>query len=256
MSGDEGQMSSALSAGAFTQYPLYKEVKLRITKSLMDGQWKSGEALPSEAQLARGFNVSIGTLRKAVDELVQEKVLVRQQGRGTFVATHNESRTLYYFFHIVGEDGVRRFPTSELLAFSRGKADTLSAGRLRIGRGDKVILIRNVLKLEGEPVVLDNITLPAAQLGDLTERIFRNRENTIYNLYQTRYGINVIRTVDRLRALISDDKTAAALGLQRGSPVLEIDRTALTYHDAPVELRRSYVNTAHHHYLSDLGKYY
>ena len=129
MSGDEGQMSSALSAGAFTQYPLYKEVKLRITKSLMDGQWKSGEALPSEAQLARGFNVSIGTLRKAVDELVQEKVLVRQQGRGTFVATHNESRTLYYFFHIVGEDGVRRFPTSELLAFSRGKLADIPGDR-------------------------------------------------------------------------------------------------------------------------------
>jgi GntR family transcriptional regulator len=114
---------NALAGGNLTFNPLYKEVKIRITRSLIAGEWKPGTAIPSESRLAEHFNVSVGTIRKAIDELVAEKILVRQQGRGTFVTTHTEDRTLYYFFHIVGKDGAREPPTHELLSFQKGKAD-------------------------------------------------------------------------------------------------------------------------------------
>lgn len=234
--------------------PLYREVKAALVASLAAGEWPPGEALPSETRLAERFGVSIGTLRKAVDELVAERVLVRQQGRGTFVATHGPRRLLFHFFHIVRDDGEKELPEPELLAFERGRAEPGEAARLAIAAGDRVFRIRNLLKLGGEPVVLDAIVLPQALFPDLTEKIFRERDETIYGLYQTRYGINVVRAVERLKACLADRPTARVLGVAAGAPLLRIDRLALTYHDRPVELRTSLVDTSGHQYLSDLGK--
>src|SRR5215216_1631155 len=84
------RMADTLAAGSLTFNPLYKEVKIRLTRGLAAGEWKPGEAIPSESKLAERFNVSIGTIRKAIDELVADRILLRQQGRGTFVATHTE----------------------------------------------------------------------------------------------------------------------------------------------------------------------
>src|SRR5919205_3963275 len=131
-------MNDALAAGALTFNPLYKEVKIRLTRGLAAGEWKPGEAIPSESRLAERFNVSIGTVRKAIDELVAERVLLRQQGRGTFVATHSEDRTLFYFFHIVGKDGSRELPVTELLSFRKARATAIEAQHLAIDTGSPV----------------------------------------------------------------------------------------------------------------------
>src|SRR5690606_35554522 len=146
---------------------------------------------PSESRLAEQFHVSLGTVRKAIDELVAEKILVRQQGRGTFVATHTLDRTLFYFFHLVGQDGKKETPETELLAFARGRADADEAAKLGIARGARVVRIRNLLRLSGDPVVIDDIVIAAEVFPDLDEAGFGSRETTIYGLYQARYGINV-----------------------------------------------------------------
>lgn len=246
-------MSSPFVAGGFISSPLYKEVKSRLTQSLVAGAWRSGEALPSETKLAAQFKVSIGTIRKAIDELVAEKILVRQQGRGTFVATHNEDRTLFYFFHMVGRDGFKEFPTTELVSFREARADAGLAASLRIERGAPVFKIRNLLTLGGESVIVDDIAIPEALFPDLTEKIFRERDSTVYGLYQSRYGINVIRASERLRASLCDAACARLLRLTRSSPVLEIHRIAYSYNDLAVEFRLSRVNTTGHDYLSELG---
>jgi GntR family transcriptional regulator len=247
-------MPESLTTETPASGPLYKEVLAALTRGLAAGDWAPGDALPSETKLADRFGVSIGTIRKAVDELVAEGVLVRQQGRGTFVATHGPRRLLFHFFHIVPEGGEKQQPEPELLAFARERADAETARGLAIAPGDRVFRIRNLLRLSGRPVVLDDIVIPQALFPDLSEKIFRDRDTTIYALYQSRYGINVVRAAERLRARAADRATAKLLGVDPGSPLLEINRTALTYHDRPVELRRSLVNTAHHEYFSDLGK--
>lgn len=247
-------MPHTLAGGNLTFNPLYKEVKHHITRSLIAGEWKPGAAIPSEPRLARHFNVSVGTIRKAIDELVAEKILVRQQGRGTFVTTHTEDRQLYYFFHIVAKGGGKEPPTHELLSFRKGKADSEENLRLGVGRGERVFRIHNVLKLAGSPVVLDAIVIPAARFPGLTEAVFSAREGTIYGLYQARYGINVVRISERLSAAHPDARTADVLGVGINTPMLMIKRVAHTYHDTPVELRTSWVNTEGHEYLSDLWK--
>ena len=236
------------------QLPLYKEVKRLLTQSLAAGKWQAGVALPSETRLGERFRVSIGTVRKAIDELVAERILVRHQGRGTYVASHNARRTLFHFFHIVPAGGGKEQPQTELLSFERARADADSAARLNIAPGAPVFRIRNLLRLAGKPVVLDEITLSTKHFPRLSEKVFRERDSTIYHLYQERYGINVVRSAERLGAALADRASAKLLGVPAGSPLLRIKRTALTYQNVPVELRTSLVNTAEHEYFSDLDK--
>lgn len=245
-------MDQALELGATS--PLYKGVKRLLTEELANGIRRAGEVLPSETKLAERFGVSIGTVRKAIDELVAERIVVRRQGRGTFVASHDARGQLFHFFHIVPQTGERRYPQTEILAFVRGRAAPEEATRLRIAPGEPVFRIRNLLRLEGRAVMLDELVLARARFPDLTARIFGGRRNTIYHLYQARYGINVLRTSERLRATLASAEVARVLGVRRGAPLLEINRVALTYHDEPVELRRSLVDTERHEYFSDLMK--
>lgn len=234
--------------------PLYREIKRDLTQRIAAAEWLPGDALPSETRLAGHYGASIGTIRKAIDELVLERVVVRRQGSGTFVATHNANRLLFHFFHIVPHTGGRRVPTTRTLAFGRARARADEARRLRLAPGAPVFRIRNLMSLEGNPVVLDELVLPQQLFPDFSEKILTGRDNTIYHLYHTRYGVNVLRTSERLRATRADAGAAKALEVSTGDPLLQISRTALTYGDAPVELRESRVNTAEHDYFSDLGK--
>ena len=247
-------MSHALAGGNPTLNPLYKEVKIRLTRSLLAGEWKPGAAIPSETRLAHHFKVSIGTIRKAIDELVAEKILVRRQGRGTYVAIHTEDRQLYYFFHIVGTDGSKDAPVHELLSLRAARADAEAALRLGLHKGERVFRIHNVLKLAGKPVIYDELVLAAARFPDLSAATFAARAGTIYGLYQARYDISVVRISERLSAAHADARIARVLGIGLTTPVLVIKRVAYTYHDQPVELRTSWVDTRNHEYLSDLWK--
>ena len=247
-------MPDAFAAGGLTLNPLYKEVKTRLTRGLASGEWKPGEAIPSEARLSERFGVSIGTIRKAIDELVAERLLLRQQGRGTFVATHTEDRTLFYFFHIVGKDGSREVPAIELLSFRKAAANAAEAGRLAIAKGAAVLRIQNLLRLAGRPVIFDEITVPQALFPDLDQEVFGGRVGTIYGLYQARYAITVTRISERISAAHPPARVAGQLRIATDTPALVIRRVAHTYDETPVEYRVSWVKTGRHEYLADLWR--
>lgn len=234
--------------------PLYKDVKQQITENLRDGKWRHGQAIPSEPVLAKGFNASVGTVRRAIDELVAENILVRQQGRGTFVTSHTRDYMLNVFFQVVGKDGRKEFPQSRMLSFKRGRADRTTEELLGIGRGEPVFKVQNLLLLQGEPVIMDNLRLPAKLFPDMSKNLFIDRDTTTYGLYQMRYGITVVRTVETISAVLADAETRSVLGMSHPAAVLKIMRTAYTYKDLAVDTRVRFVNTRHHHYLSLLGK--
>jgi GntR family transcriptional regulator len=234
--------------------PLYREVKRQLMAALSNGEWKPGDAIPAERRLAERYGISIGTVRRAIDELVAENMLIRQQGRGTFVASHNRDRLLFYFFHVVPQNGAKEYPVVRLLGFARGKADKLASETLAIAIGEPIFRFRNLLSLSGEPVIVDDIAVSAARFPGMTERAIRDRPSTVYNLYQDAFSISVVRTVERLRATTADDDIAPLLHVAPGAPLLQVRRVALTYSDVPVELRISHVNTAHHEYWSELKR--
>ena len=234
--------------------PLYRRVKLALLRAIESGRYPAGGALPSEGELAAALGVSIGTLRHAVDELVAEHILVRRQGRGTFVALHTADRILFGFFHVERSDGLREIPQVELLSFERTRIDEEAAQALRLTPGDPAFQIENRLLLQQRVVIHDRLLLPVLLFKGLTERRFRERPSTIYHLYQTEFGITVTQAHERARAVAADRAAARVLGVASGAPVMQVRRTALTFGDRPVEYRVSTINTAHHDYVQLLSR--
>lgn len=246
-------MTDATTPGVPLAAPLYKEIKRKLMEALTTGEWKPGEAIPAERRLSSRYGISIGTVRKAIDELVAENILIRQQGRGTFVASHTRDRLLFYFFHIVPQAGDKSYPDVEFVRFTRAKADAELAQHFGIAIGDAVFRIRNRLRLAGAPVMIDDIAVPATRFPGLTQALVRDRTSTIYNLYQEGFGISVVSTSERLRATLADAEFAALLDVAKGAPLLQIRRLARTYNEVTVEYRVSRVNTEHHEYWAEIG---
>ena len=234
--------------------PLYRVVKRSLLQKIESGSFPPGETLPSETEIATQMGISIGTLRRAVDELASEHILVRRQGRGTFVATHSTDRFLFQFFHVERSDGLRHAPQLELIAFERVRMDEEPAQALGRKPGEPAFQIDNRLLLQGRAVIHDRLTLPVLLFKGLTEKRFRERSNTIYHLYQTEFGITVTRARERARAVAADRSAMRMLGIAAGAPVMEVRRTALTFGDKPVEYRVSTIDTAHHEYVHLLSR--
>jgi GntR family transcriptional regulator len=235
--------------------PLYRAVKRSLLRHIESGAVKPGDALPAEHELAQSMQVSIGTLRRAVDELVHEHILVRRQGRGTFVATHTRDRFVFQFFHIERQDGLREAPEVENLLFERGRLDDADAAQaLGLGLGEPCFYAENRLRLQGRAVVFDRLWLPAVLFRGLTEKRWRERPSTIYHLYQSEFAVSVVHTQERARAVAADRHTARHLGLAPGLPVLQVRRTAIALGGKPVEYRLSTVWTQAHDYVNTLSQ--
>lgn len=232
--------------------PLYKEVERKISDAIHQGEWKPGGVIPSETRLAERFGVSMGTLRKAVDELVFKGMLIRQQGRGTFIAKHGKDRYLFAFFHIVRQDGHKEYPHISLLDFSKVKANAEAVSMLGVPAGTRMSRLLNTLSLNGDNVIVDEIFLPESIFPGVTKKQVLERRGTLYQLYQEEFDVIVIRTEERLRAVKADELKAKLLGVKVGDPLLLVIRVARSFKHLAVELRYSYINTANYEYYSEL----
>jgi GntR family transcriptional regulator len=233
--------------------PLYRQIKSLILQALASGEWRPGEAIPSEAELAVRFNVSQGTARKAIDEMAAENLLVRKQGKGTFVASHNDPRAFFRFLRIVPIDGTLAFPQSVPLECWRAKAGVEASRTLQIAVGAPIIIVRRVLKFSGKPVVVDEIYLPGEIFQGLTLEVLQEYQGSIYSLFETRFGVRMIRAEEHIRAVAADRTSAELLKVAEGSPLLSVERTTYTYGDKPVEWRRGLYSTAEHYYHNELS---
>lgn len=234
--------------------PLYRAAKRELLRAIETGALTPGAALPAEAELAGALGVSVGTLRHAVDELAAEHILVRRQGRGTFVATHSEDRFLFQFFHVERADGLREAPQVQLVGFERGRLPDDAAAALGSRTGEPCFTVENRLLLQGQAVVYDRLVLPATLYKGLTEKRLRERPGTIYQLWQADFGITVLRAEERARAVSADRAAARVLGVAPGTPVLQVRRIARTFGDKPVEYRVSTIHTALHDYVQTLSR--
>jgi GntR family transcriptional regulator len=234
--------------------PLYLQIKALLERSLEAGEWRPAEAIPSEIELARRFDVSQGTVRKAIDALAADNLVVRRQGKGTFVATHTEEKTsLFRFLRIRHNDGHDEYPASRLLDVRRAKASAEAARLLGLKAGESVIVLRRILEYSGFPVVLDEITLPAALFRGLTKAKVEAYQGSMYSFFETQFGVRMLKAEEKLRAVAADATSAPLLKVGKGQPLLAVDRVTLTYGDKPVEWRRGLCTTRAHHYHNELG---
>jgi len=244
----------AMSDRTPTFQPLYLQIKALLEASLDAGEWRPGTAIPSETALAGRYGASQGTVRKAIAALAADNLVIRRQGKGTFVATHTEERSSHFrFLRIRRNDDVEEHPLSRLVDVRRGKASVEAARVLDLKPGDPVILLRRVLEFSGEPVILDEITLPGVRFKGLTKARIDAYPGSMYSFFETQFGVQILKAQERLRALPAEAGSARLLGVRVGDPLLAVDRVTLTYGDRPVEWRRGLCVTKGHHYFNEIG---
>jgi GntR family transcriptional regulator len=236
--------------------PLYQQIKELLLQSLLAGEWKPGESIPSEMDLATRFRVSQGTVRKAVDELAADNLLVRRQGKGTFVATHAEHQVQYRFLKLIpdtGDSNSEGPAQREIVDCKRQRASADVARALALRASDPVLQVRRVLSFAGRPTILEDIWLPGGPFKGLNAERLSAYDGPMYALFETEFGVRMVRAEEKIRAVLPDVDQSILLRVDKATPLLSVERIAFTYNDAPMEMRRGLYLTDTHYYRNELN---
>lgn len=231
----------------------YKRVKYAITELLRQKKWHHNQAIPSEPILATRYKVSIGTIRRAINELVAENILIREQGRGTFVVSHTPDYMLNVFFRIESSEGVRELPNSRLLSFEKIRASKLVAKKLGINSNEKIYRVKTLLSFGNQPAIVDEIYLSERMFPNLSESFFSDRNETLYGLFQRAYGITVIKISETIEAIPGNEFISKLLKQKVNLPILCVKRVAYAYKGKPVDMRIRYIHSSKYRYFNNLG---
>lgn len=247
-------VGSILNAPAFS--PLYQQIKQLILQSLQNGEWKPGDLIPSELELAGRYRVSQGTVRKAIDELAADNLLVRRQGKGTFVATHAEEHIHYRFLRLhpdVGDLDSQGPAARQILSCRRVRAPAEITAPLGLRAGDVLIQVSRVLAFHNIPTILEDLWLPGGPFKGLTADTLAQHQGPMYALFESQFGVRMVRAEERIKAVCADPPAAQCLQVALGAPLLSVERVAYTYNDMPMEFRRGLYRTDRHHYRNALS---
>jgi GntR family transcriptional regulator len=238
--------------GAPRFQPLYQQIKAAILQGIESGEWSPGQLIPSEIDLARRFEVSQGTVRKAIEALAAENLLARRQGKGTYVSSHQEAKAQFRFLRLRPDSGPATQPQSRILDCRRLRAPADVARALSIRAGESVLFIRRLLTFEDDPVVLDDIWLAGDEFRQLTAGRLADHSGQLYAVLETELGTTMIRAREKLRAVSATAEQARRLGVESGHPLLLVERVTSTFNGRAVELRRGLCRTDRHHYANEL----
>lgn len=232
--------------------PLYQQIRQALLNALQAGEWTAGGLIPSEFELARRFDVSQGTVRKAVEVLVGEGVLMRRQGKGTYVVSHDESRVQYRFLRLRPDKGPATQPVSHILQWRRVRAPADVQRALSLRPADTVLYIRRLLSFGSEPVVLDDIWLAGDEFRQLTLQQLEQHAGHLYSAFETELGTKMLHAREKIRAVAASPEESVLLGTEPGKPLLLIERITSTFNARQVELRRGLCLTHCYHYANEL----
>jgi len=232
--------------------PLYEEVKKKITLSLVQGEWSPGEVIPSEIELANIYNVSQGTVRKAIDELSAESILVRRQGKGTYVASHNEESIQLRFLRLTSTFGLKEKLDNQLISFSKEKATNKLAKILNINSASTIVSIKRLLTFNKKPLIFDVIKIPALSFRGLTAEKINEKKGVMYRMYETDFGVRMLSADEKIKAVSASSESALLLDVKENSPLLSVERLSYTYDNKPLEWRLGLCITDNHYYRSEL----
>jgi len=233
--------------------PLYEQIKAMIMTSLQASEWLPGEAIPSEMELAVRYAVSQGTVRKAIDELAAQNLLVRRQGKGTFVATHQEENWQYRFLRLEPDSGEKLHLKNRFLVCENIQSDAYLAQLLNLKLGDPIIRIDRVQSYAGKPIVFEEIWLPEARFKGLTIDALNDWHGPMYAFYESKYATHMVRAQEKIKAILANQSLAQYLQISEGAALLSVERVAFTYGSKPVEIRHARYDTSDQHYDNKLN---
>lgn len=234
----------------YEQGPLYKKVKSIILEKITSGEWKANYLLPSEAELAGLLKVSSGTIRKALDELTASNLLIRRQGKGTFVSSHNVEWYLFRFFKLCHRNGKKYYPQSKILSVIKRKCCKIEIEALKIKKGESVIEIHRLRSLNNKFCIDEKVVISKRLFPNLDEKI--QFPNQLYEFYQNQEGRLIYRIIEKIEAVNSDKRLSQTLNVKINTALLKIHRVAIGPDLEPIELRISHCLTDDYYYLSNL----
>jgi len=243
-------MSEPLYSGDLR--PLHIQIHEMLTSRLARGEWAPGEPLPSELALAAEYNVSVGTLRKALDAMVAEGLIVRRRGKGTFVRSHSPDSALEHFFRVVCEDGTKIFPDDDVLSQERIQPNRRERLFFGLSAQEAIFRVNRVRRIQGRAVLTDTLSVPERLFAGFDWCSSSHIFQAPYQYYERKFAIRVIKVMEFLSGALACRSDAKILGIEPGAPVLVIERQAFTFNDVPAELRISRVDTSKHKYLAQV----
>lgn len=246
-------MTKPVHPQQYADLPLFAVVRDKIVQKLASGEWAPGTRIPTEPELAHLFTVSIGTVRRAVENLVLEKLLIRRARIGTLVALHQENNQFSTFFNFQSKSGNGLVVTSQLRSFKRGVTSKEIVNLFQPSKNTAMIMIDNLRLVNHQPAMFDRIWLLEEIFDQLDRKVFEQRSGSIYSLYQSRFKTTVLRIEESIEAMIAPEFVKDALDLTCGSSVLKITRLAYSYNDQLIEYRHRFVNTAICKYRNKIG---
>lgn len=232
--------------------PLYQRLRDELAGHISENRWKAGEAIPTEAALAADYQLSIGTVRKAIDMLVSERILERQQGRGTFIRRAQFHDSLFRFFRFQTTEGERRLPESQVLAVNVLPAPSDAAKALQLAEGDPVIHLSRLRLIDAQPLLAEDIWLPKTLFEAILDKDLNQEGPLLYPLYEEFCGQVIASADETLTAEPADEHSAGLLGIATHSPVVLIERLARGYAGQPLEWRRSRGHAQHFRYSVEI----
>lgn len=221
---------------AFAQ-PLYSQVRAQILKRIAAAEWGAGEALPNEFALASEYRVSVGTVRRAVEGLEKEGILVRKQGRGTFVAGSGRTPLQDKFTALRDRDGQRMAIEYRLEGIRRRIAENGEVARMVCAVGAAVVEIEQSVMIAGNAVGVERSVVAAELFPRIeTQLTYGQHLYPVFNLY----GFLVTRAADVVTVVDAGEHDARLLEVPVRRCVLAVERTAFTHSDQVVEYRISH----------------
>jgi GntR family transcriptional regulator len=204
-------------------------------------------------ELAARYAVSQGTVRKAIDELAAQNLLIRRQGKGTFVATHQEEDFQYRFLRLEPDSGEKLHLKNQFLACENIQSDPYIAQLLKLKPSDSMIRIDRIQSSAGRPIVFEEIWLPEARFKGLNLDMLNAWPGPMYAFYESEYATHMVRAEEKIKAVLAGSDLAQHLQVVEGAALLSVERVAFTYGNKPVEVRRARYDTNGQHYDNKLN---
>jgi len=223
--------------------PLFIQIEGLIEARILEREWSQGETLPSEFAFADYYNVSQGTVRKAINLLAKRNFLERRQGKGTFIKSLTTECEHSHFFHISNRSGEKVVPTTRQLSIKKSSPDKEAQQLLKLAPAAQIVTVERMRIISDQPGILETIKVDANRFPDLDTYLRENTTNELYPLYEQRYGIRILRAEENIEAISANSRHAKHLDIETGSALLKITRVAYSFNDEPVETRRSLLQT-------------
>jgi GntR family transcriptional regulator len=217
--------------------PRYQRLRDEIAYKIARNVWRSGEPIPTESELAATHQVAIGTVRKAIDVLVADGLVERQQGRGTFVRRPRFDRSLFRFFRYLDADGAQTIPEGRIRDRDACLAPEAVRTALSLEAGAKAIRLLRTRLVEDRPILSEEIWLPATRFAPLLKAPLTEIGDLLYPAYEQLCGEIVARAEETLTVGAADATDGETLGIAEGAPIIVIERRAFGFDGRPIEWR-------------------